>query len=349
MKARHTITLALAGLALAAATLGACKGSKGGKELPGEINIGYLRLPNDELIAIQLGYIQQYCDSLGVKLNLRVVDSGVEANQAFASASLDFASMGHTNGVVSLVKGLDTELVWIHQLLGKAEGLVVRNGKGIHSVRDLKGRTVATIFSSTSHYMLMTLLKAEGIEKDVQVIDMLTQNIVAAWKRGDIDAAYTLEPGLAECVADNGRVLVSSEDMVRRGYITANIGLARKGFARQYPDVMAGILAAIERGNALYQADQKAAIDACAKNLGLSHEETKKQTDGSIWLTARDVTADSLMGDGTRPGQFVEVMKATADFLHAQRSIERTPSKEEIARFINPEYAVKARKAVYGK
>ena len=47
--------------------------------------------------------------------------------------------------------------------------------------------------------MLLATLKQAGIaEKDAQVIAMPQPEIVAAWKRGDIDGGFVWDPALAE-------------------------------------------------------------------------------------------------------------------------------------------------------
>src|SRR5574344_1131044 len=107
--------------------------------LPKEINIGYLRVPNDEMIAIEQNLITQQFEPLGIKVNFLVFDSGVDANKALAAANIDFATMGITNGVVALSKGLDVELIWLHELLGTNEALVVKENRRINSIEELKG------------------------------------------------------------------------------------------------------------------------------------------------------------------------------------------------------------------
>lgn len=321
--------------------LSACSSTKDNAEVK-QINIGYLRVPNDETIAMEKSYIKEFFDSKGIAVNFVIVDSGIEANQAFASKSLDFASMGHTNGVVSLSKGLDTELVWIHELLGSVEGLAVRQSKNIKTPEDLAGYKVATTFSSTSHYILLNLLKEYGLEGKVDLLDMQTQDIVAAWQRGDIDAAYTWEPGLSKLLENGGEILINSEAMIEKGYITANIALARKSFAQANPDLIVGLLQALNKGSELYRNAPEDAIAAAAKSMDLTVEDTRKQMQGSIWLSFEDLLGEKLMGTENKPGAFVQVMKDTADFMLAQRAINKSPSLEEFSAFINSSYAEKA-------
>ncbi|QPS01782.1 hypothetical protein I6G68_01535 [Aerococcus urinae] len=114
-----------------------------------EVRIAYLRVPNDELLAMSQGKLKNKLAEIGVKAKFVEFDSGVEANKALASGSIDYASMGITNAVVALAKQIPTELIWVHELLGETEGLVVKDS--INSLSDLAGQTLATTFASTSH------------------------------------------------------------------------------------------------------------------------------------------------------------------------------------------------------
>lgn len=312
--------------------------SKESNEDVKEINIGFLRVPNDEAIAKQKGFIDEFFKEKDIKVNYITVDSGVEANKAFASNSIDFATMGNTNGIVALATNLDTELVWIHEVIGSIEGLVVRNGSGIEKIEDLKGKRIATTFSSTSHFMLLNVLREAGIEEEVELLDMLTVDIVAAWQRGDIDAAYTWEPSLSKCIEDNGKVIINSEDMAKKGFITANVGLARKSFANKNPELITGLLKQLDKASALYRDNPEEGFKLAAKELELDIEVIKKQMKGSIWLSAKKLITNEYMGTKKSPGKFANIMKDTADFLKEQSSISKSPSLEEFQKFINPIY-----------
>ncbi len=302
------------------------------------INIGYLRVPNDETVAKSMGYIDAYFKDQGVRVNYIIVDSGVEANKAFASKSIDFATMGNTNGIVALSKGLDTELVWIHEVLGSIEALVVKKDLGIQSIEDLKGKKIATTFSSTSHYVLLNALKEAGIEKEVTILDMKTPDIVAAWQRGDIDAAYTWEPSKSKLLELDGEVLIDSEAMAKKGFVTANVGLVRKEFAEKNPELVKGLLTQFSKASKLYKTNPKAAIEAASKEIEISPEEVKNQMAGSLWLSKEEALSSKYFGTSKQRGDFVKQMYDTAVFLKEYDSIEKLPSMEEFESFINPRY-----------
>lgn len=311
--------------------------SEEGQDLPDKITIGYLRLPNDEMISMTKDFYSQYFDDLGIETNFIVFDSGVEANQAFASGSVDFASMGHTNGVVALSRNLDVELVWLHQILGDTEGLVVRNDSNIQTIDDLKGKKIATTFASTSHYSLLQILKEHKIEDEVELLDMQTVDIVAAWGRGDIDAAYTWQPSLGEILKE-GEMLISSEEIAEMGYKTGNIVLGRKEFTEEYPELTVDYIATLIEGGDFYRENPEEAAEISAEALGISPEEAMIQMKGSLWLTPEEEVSPEYLGTSGKPGEFSKVMKESADFLSDEGILSDTPSQEEFDAFINSSF-----------
>ena len=80
------------------------------------------------------------------------------------------------------------------------------------------------------------MLKQEGIsEKETQVIAIPQPEIVAAWKRGDIDGAFVWDPALSELKKD-GKVLLTAGQVADRGAPTFSAlvvtGRVRQGQSR---------------------------------------------------------------------------------------------------------------------
>lgn len=84
-------------------------------------------------------------------------------------------------------------------ILNVTEGLyrvVARRSAGISSMRDLKGRKVATIPTTSSGYFFNLMLEKEGLTfDDIQVVSISPMDgMAAALKRGDVDAVVIWEP-----------------------------------------------------------------------------------------------------------------------------------------------------------
>ncbi len=319
-------TLIIALIFLSTVLIG-CNGSKN------EVNLGLLRVPNDAMLAKQMGFFEDKFGALGYEVNYYYFDSGVDANKAIASGDIDFATMGNINALVALGSELDAELVWIHETLGEVEALVVRDGADIETVADLEDKTIATTFASTAHYILLNVLEEAGIESTVQLLDMKTSEIVAAWDRGDIDAAYTWQPSLGLLMED-GNILVSSYDMIEKGYMTANVELARKSFAEANPQLIQAYVECMDEAYDYFVSDKNDAISKLAIELDLTVEEITLQTNGSIWTSLEEMQ-DSVYFNG-----YIDTMLSQSSFLLDQDFLDRTLSRDEVDTFMNNSYAL---------
>ena len=138
----------------------------------------------------------------GYKINWRMFGGGGDVIKAMASGDVQIGEAGSSPIVAAASQGQDIKLFWILDDIADAEALIVRNGSGINTVKDLKGKKVATPFVSTAHYQLMALMKTDGVDaKGVNVMNMRPPEIAAAWERGDIDAAFIWDPVLSKIKA----------------------------------------------------------------------------------------------------------------------------------------------------
>lgn len=315
----------------------ACQ-EKTNESLPKKIKVGTIRVPDDKTVAYELRFFNEFFEDKGIELEFIFFDSGTAANVALASGDLDFAEMGYTNAVVALNRNINVELIWLHEVLGENEALVVKQNSNIKKLSDLKGKKVATPFSSTSHYSLMKVLELSGVKStELHLLDMNTEDILAAWNRGDIDACYTWEPTLSE-IKKTGDVLVDSAEMAGKGVTAVNIELVNKAFAKKYPQLVCDYLKALNKAVNTFKQKPDTAINAAAKYLAIDVSTVKKQMSGSIWLTAFEQMDAKYLGTENEPGAFRKTFLETAKFLVNEKKIDKVPNLEEIDNFINTEY-----------
>jgi len=299
-----------------------------------EVNIGLLMVPNDAILAKEMGLFEEKFGEVGYDVNYYIFDSGTKANIALNAEGVDFATMGNINGLASLADNSDTEMVWIHETLGAVEALVVRESENIESVEDLAGMTIATPFSSTAHYILLNVLKNAGIEGEVTITNMTTSQIITAWETEQLDAAYTWQPSLGTLLENGGEVLIDSADMAELGYKTANIELARKSFAEENPELVEIYIECMAEANEYFNNNKSEAITKLAEALGLTYEEIEIQVNGSIWITLPD------MQDQDFNTEYIDTMYDQTIFMLEQDLCDRVISRAEVAAFINNSYAL---------
>lgn len=306
-----------------------------GTAKPEAVTIGFQDIPNDEIVAKVKGW---YEEELGVTVNFKKFDSGRDVNNAFASKSIDIGLLGSTPTAVGIATGLEYEVFWIHDVIGAAESLAVKNSANVGSVKDLAGKKVAVPFSSTAHYSLLNALKLEGVTlSDVSILDMQPNDIFAAWERGNIDAAYVWNPVLGKLLAD-GKVLTDSGRLAEQGIVTADLGVVSKEFAAKYPDLVASYIKVQQKAYELYKSNPDEAAEALAQGLNIDKAEALQQTNELIWLSAQDQIGDKYFGSSSKKGNLAQILKETADFLVEQKAIEKAPDLETFEKGINGHY-----------
>ncbi|MDR1975711.1 MAG: aliphatic sulfonate ABC transporter substrate-binding protein [Campylobacteraceae bacterium] len=314
--------------------LGGCSKKAEDTQKPSVINIGTQQMPNDENIA----KAKEYFKELGVEVKLLEFDSGAAVISALASGGIDVGLVGTTPATTAISKDIGVELIWIHSILGKSEALAVKNSAKIDTIKDLSGKKVATPFGSTGHYSLLSALALEGVDASgVTILDLQPKDIFAAWKRGDIDAAYVWDPVLSTLLED-GKILISSEDLAKQGVITADVEIVNREFGKKYPNLIASYIKILSKAQDECRTDFDGTVETLAKYFQISKEDSKTQILGNVWLSAKEQLDKEYLGTSGNPGNLALSLKKTADFLEQQKSIAASPELSVFQKAINPRY-----------
>jgi NitT/TauT family transport system substrate-binding protein len=86
--------------------------------------------------------------------------------------------------------------------------------KDIQTIADLKGRSVAVLPGSISHFYLMVLLKEAGLgEADIEIVDLPAEDAAQAFSLREVEAAVTNDAFLAQArSAGHGHLLTDTRE-----------------------------------------------------------------------------------------------------------------------------------------
>jgi taurine transport system substrate-binding protein len=308
-------------------------------KLPDKITIGYQQVPNGDLIVKHEKWLE---DALGgkVKIDWKLFDSGGSVNEAVVAGAVDIGLVGSSPASRGLSTKIAYQVPWIFDVIGKGESLVAKGDKGISTIADLKGKTVATPFASTSHYSLLAALQDAGVkESDVKVIDSEPDAIFAAWQKGDIDAAYVWNPNLAKLIKDGGKVLITSEDLAKKGKTTYDLAVVTTKFATDYPDVVTVWAKQQDKAVQLIKSDPTKAAASIAPELNITPDEAKAQLGDLIFVTAAEQVGADYLGGGLAANLF-----AAANFNKTLGKIPSVEAEDAYKKGVNTTFAAAAAK-----
>jgi taurine transport system substrate-binding protein len=81
----------------------------------------------------------------GYKINYRLFGGGGDVIKAMASGDVQLGQIGSSPLTAAASQGQDIKLFWILDDIADAEALIARSGSGVNTVKDLKGKKVATL------------------------------------------------------------------------------------------------------------------------------------------------------------------------------------------------------------
>jgi len=221
-------------------------------EFPINVWIGWL-----PIVAANHGFAPNadsvFAKKHGFKVNLRLIDDPVVARDAFAAGESHIL-WGTLDMMVlftpELMKDSRTAPRISQQVdwSSGGDGIVVRGN--IHSVKDLKGKTVVYAQNSPSQYFVNNLLLNAGIQPSA-VTHMFTATAFEAAAAfvadKSIDACVSWAPdiyNIPEKVAGT-RILTTTAEANK---LIADVWAARADFAKDHPDIIKGLVAGIFEG-----------------------------------------------------------------------------------------------------
>ena len=312
----------LAAVGVAAMTLAGCAVDHSGQDAAKPtIRIGYQTFPSGDLIVKNSKWLEEALPDFNIKWIK--FDSGADVNTAFIAKELDFGALGSSPVARGLSAPLNIpyKVAFVLDVAGDNEALVARNGSNVNTIADLKGKRVGTPFASTAHYSLLAALSQNGLSaNDVQLVDLQPQAILAAWERGDIDAAYTWLPTLDD-LRKTGKDLITSRQLAKDGKPTLDLAAVRTEFSDAHPEVVDTWRKQEARALDTIKDDPDAAAKAIAAEIGLSPEDVAGQLKQGVYLTPAEVASAEWLGSDGKPGNIAANLESASQFLAEQKQI----------------------------
>jgi taurine transport system substrate-binding protein len=328
--------VALVSFPLAAYSSSSAKSSSA----PSQIRIAYQLIPNGDLIVKDKRWLEKAFPNTKIKWSQFA--SGADVNTAVAAGGVDIGLAGSSPVAKGVSIGLKYRVPWIFDVIGAAESLVARNGTGITSISDLVGKKVGTPVGSTSHYSLLAALKGAGVDPTkVQVVDLQPQDILAAWTRGDIDAAYVWNPTLA-AIKKTGKVLITSADLAKRGKLTADLAIVSTAFAKKYPSVVQKWVQQESRAVQYFRTNPKSASASIARQLNITPADALSQAKQLIFLNASQQAGPKYLGKPGAAGALAVNLASAATFLKQQGQVDKVPALSVFRAALANQFVAKA-------
>jgi NitT/TauT family transport system substrate-binding protein len=151
-------------------------------------------------VAWDIGLKKGWFDAAGVKVDFKWFEY-VPSMEAFSAGKVDAVAMTNGDQLVTGASGAPSVAVVINDYSNGNDMVVAR--AGITTVGQLKGKKVGVEVGFVSHLLLLNALKAAKLtEKDIQVVNVPTDQTPQALKSGSVDAIVAWQPNSGQALRE---------------------------------------------------------------------------------------------------------------------------------------------------
>ena len=161
------------------------------------------------------------------KVEYHQFNSGQLEVEAINAGALDYGGWSEIPLAFAAAAGARVRVIAVWKGDVNDQVVLVPKNSSIKTILDLKGKRVGYVRGTTSHYYLLRMLWAAGLQfSDIQAINLSPTDGAAAFRAGDLDAwaiyGYAIQFALAE---GNARVLRTAVGILSGNYL---VGVAPK-------------------------------------------------------------------------------------------------------------------------
>jgi sulfonate transport system substrate-binding protein len=157
-------------------------------------------------VARAKGFFDKALTPLNAAMTSVELPSPPVINEALATNKIDVMFVAELPVLIGRAAGIPTKIIAISCTL--TQEIIVRPGQ-VSSVADLRGKKIAVLTGSSSHYGVIEILKKAGLStRDVSILNMLPPDAKAAFETNQVDAWAVWPPFVEqEELAGKGVVL----------------------------------------------------------------------------------------------------------------------------------------------
>jgi taurine transport system substrate-binding protein len=324
---RRDFALLGANIGIATVAAGTLGWPSGAQAQQTKVMLGHFPSANQQNFSKATGSMQK---ALGDKVAVEFisVSAGPQILTAMAANSMDLCNIGSTPLIVGFANGLQVSMVYVHKVVKDSECLAVRGDTGINGLADLKGKKIGCPFNTSVHFAALAALKTVGLTaKDVTLVNLRPDTVVAAWQRKEIDAAYIWHPVLGNLVKDGGKIIFKSGDLIPSGTIVFDAIVCRNALKEQHPDLVLAYLKELDRINSVYRDNPQAVVDVMAPYLQIPKETVETIAKTTYTISPKEMLTDTWMGKpGAKNTGVLKTIIAQAEFLKGADQVRNMPA-----------------------
>lgn len=324
MKIKKILYALMMGVLLTSILAG-CGSSDSSKEKASQsmkLTVGFTSWPTNMFayLAEEKGFFKDN----GLDVSLKEFPSTTESSNAFLAGNLDMCTYPAPDTIPPISEGANFKVVMMTDKSLGSDGLVAK--PEIQSIKDLKGKTIATQLYSVDHMYLLTLLDKEGMSADdVKIVDMSMADAGNAFIAGRVDAACIWEPYLSKAVSGGGKLLYSTKDDPN---LVTDCMAASDSLIQKNPQAIVAFIKSWNQAVEYWKNNREDAEAIMAKKMNVTPKEMHDMME-TLYITTPQDSVDSFKKSDS-PASWGYTQQKIAKFLKGLGVIKKEVKANDI-------------------
>ena len=259
---------------------------------PATVRVAYM--PNlGSAGSLFVGIEQGYFEEVGLTVETFEFQGGPAEIAAMASGDIDISQIGH--GAHSLCIQGQAKIFQMDHTTSLSDVVVGNKAKGIETVEDLKGKTVAVSSGTSSEIILQQALAPPRMTKgDINTVEMTVDGMTTAMVSGQIDACASWSPNtvtLQNALGDNYVNLGCNADFLDSAIFPSSY-ICTPEYAEANHDILVRFAQALDKAHDWRAEHPEEMAKLLAKELDAPEETMVAAVGEADWQTITEVCGD---------------------------------------------------------
>ncbi len=269
--------------------------------------------------AVLTGIEKGYYEEQGLNVELIPFTAGPATIAALNSNSIDFAYVGP--GAHSLIISGHAKII-VAQNISNAEAIIAKKSTGINDMSDLKDKTVAVMFGTSSEELFKVALEANNISyDDVTAVNYDMAGAVSALMAGSVDAICVWEQYKYDALfklGDDAVILAETGDF-KDSYVSLSSWVTSEQFIKENENTVQKFVTATIKAQNYWASNTEEVCGIIANELNIPLADLLKGQYQNDIFSIKEL--DDYLNDGS-----LEMLYTVQQnyFINSSENLEQT-------------------------
>jgi aliphatic sulfonates family ABC transporter substrate-binding protein len=263
-------------------------------------------------------------EKAGVKPEYIKFNAGPPTLAALKSGDIDVSFLGSAPAIAGLAQGIDYKIIMPSNEGLTLSALVARPDSGIRSLKDIKGKKIASAKGASTY---MAILKALDLQKltlnDIEFVDLPVPSMIPAFTNKSVDAIWVWSPWSSKLQAENGKIIAGMKD-VQIDW-AQQLWVARTEWLAKQPEAARRLVRAIDFASEALAKDPAPAVKAVAGQLAIPVPMAQEILNTDHYPSLQEMVSSTYRSSLTAPNGYAQGLQEQAEFMYQQKFINALP------------------------